>query len=119
MSGGTSALQLAILGQEDKINKIKLLLQSGVNPDQEDNTRNIAHTTVAREIIIRTQPTNIVQELEILFLLSSCINDFNFTLLHKVILRICPINLSSLVEGRDSHILTQLDIEDQFRITPI
>ncbi|KAN0112342.1 hypothetical protein V8E51_005293 [Hyaloscypha variabilis] len=119
MSGGMSALQLAILGQEDKINKIKLLLQSGANPDQEDDTGNTARTTAAREIMMRTQPANILRELEILFPPSSCIDDFNFTLLHKVILGICPINLSSLVEGRDSLILAQLDAEDQFGITPI
>jgi ankyrin repeat protein len=119
MSGGTSALQLAILGREDKINKIKLLLQSGANPDQEDDTGNTARTTAVREIMMRTQPANILRELEILFPPSSCIDDFNFTLLHRVILGICPINLSLLIEGHDSHILAQLDAEDQFGITPI
>jgi len=118
-AAGQSSLQLAIVSKGNSIDRIKILLRNGANPDQEDDNGNTARMTAAKEIFSRAQPIHILRELEILFPPSQCIDDFDFTLIHKVVLGICHTDLISLLKKQYERLLTQVNARDRFGSTAL
>jgi ankyrin repeat protein len=115
---GQSALALALYrGMNVEI--VRILLEHGADPDQEDDDGYTARILAARCIMLKSRSPAILQELECLFPLSKCIDSLELTYLHKAVLGICHVNLASALRRRDPFLLGQMDAQDWFGSTAL
>ncbi|KAF4996842.1 hypothetical protein FDECE_12278 [Fusarium decemcellulare] len=116
---GRSALHFAVQSQRSSwaelIQVIKILLQAGADPDQENDAGVSARLEIAQLSIIK----NIPKELEALFNTSECISNLEMTFLHQVVAGHCHVDLVAAFQSRSPDLLSQVNARDRFGHTPL
>ncbi|UPL04194.1 hypothetical protein LCI18_015128 [Fusarium solani-melongenae] len=116
---GHTVLMAALWGRcswEKRFEAIKLLLQAGADPDQEDDYGNSMRLEVARWV---TRSPGRYHQLEELFPMSQSANILELAFLHKIIVGQCHVDLATTLQSRSSDILAQIDVPDIVGETPL
>ncbi|KAL2682397.1 hypothetical protein Neosp_006848 [[Neocosmospora] mangrovei] len=116
---GHSVLIAALIGKyswEKRLEMIRLLLQAGADPDQEDDDGNSMRIQVTKDIMRRPSRSAQLQEL---LPLSKSVDILELTFLHKIIVGQCPVDLGTTLQSRSSDILAQIDGPDIVGETPL
>ena len=116
---GTSALHIAFYSEEFDIRIFRLLLESGADPDFEDDSGYSVRHLVAERILFKWYHPTILSELSELLPPSHVIEDLDYNFIHKIVLRICPIDLSKTLRHADDVILNQVNGQDKIGNTPL
>lgn len=119
---GLSVLSLALSGQQswsDKIAIIQALLLAGADPDQEDDYTSCMRHQAARLIVTRQVPDEVCTALGQLLPITSCIDDLELTLVHKIVTGYCPLDLQTALQSRSPELLAQVNARDRFGFTPM
>ncbi|RSL68931.1 hypothetical protein CEP54_002567 [Fusarium duplospermum] len=118
---GRTVLLSALRGRcpwEKAIETIKLLLQAGADPDQEDDYGNTMRIKVARQIMIWPGRYKSAQ-LQKIFPMSKSADILELTFLHKIIVGQCHVDLATTLQSRSPGILAQIDEPDIVGETPL
>ncbi|KAJ3463757.1 hypothetical protein MRS44_008543 [Fusarium solani] len=116
---GRTVLLAALRGEgswEHKLETIKLLLQAGADPDQEDDYGNSMRLEMARRI---TKSPGRYHQLQELFPMSKSADMLELTFLHKIIVGQCHVDLATTLQSRSPDILAQIDVPDIIGETPL
>ncbi|KAI8668475.1 Helo-like-N domain-containing protein [Fusarium keratoplasticum] len=116
---GLTVLLAALRGRgswEKKLQTIKLLLQAGADPDQEDDYGNSMRLEVAARI---TRSPDRYGQLQELFPMSKSADMLELTFLHKIIVGQCHVDLATTLQSRSSDILAQIDVPNIVGETPL
>jgi len=115
---GCTALHYAI--QRCRIDTIKVLLRAGANPDAEDDFGRNARQLAFIGIQTRLYPPDKQRQLEQIFPWSTTyIEDLELTIIHKSVLNIVSIDLSTIFSANDATINEQVHCKDALGYTPL
>ncbi|RSL89936.1 hypothetical protein CEP51_000961 [Fusarium floridanum] len=120
-SDGRTVLMAALRGPspwEKALETIKLLLQAGADPDQEDDNGNTMRIKVAKEIMKSPDRYKSAQLQEIFPMYKSA-DILESTFLHKIIVGQCHVDITTLLQSRSPDILAQIDEPDIVGETPL
>ncbi|RTE76990.1 hypothetical protein BHE90_008552 [Fusarium euwallaceae] len=118
---GRTVLLAALWGRcpwRKVLQMIKLLLQAGADPDQEDDYGNTMRIEVARRIVRRPDRYKYSQLQEICSM-SKSTGILELTFLHKIIVGQCHVDLATTLQSRSPDILAQIDEPDIVGETPL
>lgn len=118
MDGRTVLLE-ALRGKgslEDTLATVKLLLQAGADPDQEDDNGRSMRLEMSRRI---TRSPGRYHQLQELFPMSKSADMLELTFLHKIIVGQCHVDLATTLQSRSPDILAQIDVPDIVGETPL
>lgn len=116
---GSSALRLALRmneGNPESIEIMKLLLQNGADPDQEDDFGMSPRLEASKAIVSKRFSPGYTRALQDLFPLSSCIEALELSYMHKVVLGLLPISIESTLQ---KPVVDLLNVKDQTGRTPL
>lgn len=116
---GLPVLMVALRGKcrwGKTLDMIKLLLQAGADPDQEDDFGNSMHLEVARRMMRRPDRYDKLQEL---FTVSTSADYLELTFLHKIVVGQCHVDLDTTLQSRSPDILALVDVPDILGETPL
>ncbi|KAI5459667.1 ankyrin repeat-containing domain protein [Mariannaea sp. PMI_226] len=119
---GRSVLMWAQSGSREwkfKLEMFKLLLSAGADADQEADYGSSVRSSIGKLILYQMESPQVLARLEEMFPLSSCIDDFGLTFLHKVVVGYCPINLDAALQCQSPEILAQVNKPDRSGETPL
>ncbi|KAK4182753.1 ankyrin repeat-containing domain protein [Podospora australis] len=121
---GRSALMMALGGfiwspRTVAMDIVKALLSVGADPDLEDDNGTSARSQAARLVLSRAAPREFCAELEKLLPLSESLDDLGLTLVHKVVVGYCHMDLASILESGGPEIRAQVNARDSAGYTPI
>lgn len=100
---------------------IQMLLQNGADPYIQAEPSPSAVKIGAYYILVQDEnyTPQLVQEIRTILPISQAIDDMEFSLLHKVVLGISPLNLKTLLQSRDRTVLGLLNSTDETGRTPL
>ncbi|EWZ30447.1 uncharacterized protein FOBCDRAFT_208775 [Fusarium oxysporum Fo47] len=119
---GDSALSICIerfLPWELSLQICEVLLQAGADPDQV-NERGLSFRHIIANLVLQnTIPLKLHYQVERLIQISSCLEDLDFTFIHEIVVKRCPIDLAPILEAGKTDIMAQIHSEDRFGMTPL
>jgi ankyrin repeat protein len=116
----SSPLHYAVTSGSIDINIIRLLVKCGSSLDLQNDFGLSATQHVSLKIFRKLYSPQEAQEMEQIFPISLSRGvDHEFSLVHKVVLGISPIDLESLLDSGDPSITAQLNHRDIFGNTPL
>ncbi|KAK3080043.1 hypothetical protein LTS18_003268 [Coniosporium uncinatum] len=116
---GRSALHYAMYSITIDIDRVRMLLQYGSDPDHEDDLGESVRHIVARKVLTNSDERPILQDLELLLPISKAVSDFEFNFIHKVVVGLCPVNLGLILQASDKTVLDQMNGQDNLGKTPL
>ncbi|RMJ18629.1 hypothetical protein CDV36_001718 [Fusarium kuroshium] len=118
---GRTVLMAALRGScpwRKVLQTIKLLLQAGADPDQEDDYGNTMRIEVAR-LIVKWPDRYKSAQLQDICSMSKSAGMLELTFLHKIIVGQCHVDLATTLQSRSPDILAQIDEPDIVGETPL
>ncbi|KAI1171883.1 ankyrin repeat-containing domain protein [Nemania sp. FL0916] len=107
---GRSVLHLALgTCNPESIEIMKLLLQHGADPDQEDDFGISPRLFASWIIVSKTSSAAYTRALEDLFPLSSCVEALELSYVHKIVLGLLPISLETALRNPVGDLLNAKD----------
>lgn len=121
---GRSALMMALGGfiwspRAVAVDMVKSLLLAGADPDLEDDNGTSARSQAARMILSLAASSEFCAELEKLLPLSKGLDDLGLTLVHKIVVGYCHVDLATTLQNGDPDILAQINAQDGAGFTPL
>ncbi|RKK08023.1 hypothetical protein BFJ68_g3488 [Fusarium oxysporum] len=97
----------------------EVLLQAGADPDQV-NERGLSFRHIIANLVLQnTIPLKLHSQVERLIQISSCLEDLDFSFIHEIVVKRCPIDLAPILEAGKADIMAQIHSEDRFGMTPL
>lgn len=119
---GDSALSISIerlLPWELSLQICEVLLQAGADPDQLNERGLSFRHTMANLVLQNTIPFMLHSRVESLIKISTCLDDLDFTFIHEIVVKSCPIDLAPVLKTGKADIMAQIHSEDRFGMTPL
>ncbi|KAF5559654.1 hypothetical protein FPHYL_6966 [Fusarium phyllophilum] len=119
---GDSALCCCIwtfLPWELSLQICEVLLQAGADPDQVNERGLSFRHQIANLVLQNTIPSILHSRVESLVQISPCLEDLGFTVMHEIVLKRCPIDITPILRSGKADILAQIHSEDRFGMTPL
>lgn len=118
---GTTPLQIALISgySESHMDLVEALLQNGADPYMVGGY-NLPTMARATELVLSNQrPQYISRRITELLPITAYIEELGLCFLTKVVLRLCPVDLKSVLQSADDTILQQLESRDEIGRTPL
>ncbi|KAG4282041.1 fibronectin type 3 and ankyrin repeat domains protein [Fusarium proliferatum] len=119
---GESALYrciMSFLPWELSLQICEVLLQAGADPDQVNDGGLSFRHAIANLVLQKTIPSTLHSRVEGLVQISPCLEDLDFTFIHEIVVKRCPIDLAPVLKTSKADIMAQIHSEDRFGMNPL
>jgi ankyrin repeat protein len=97
----------------------KALLQAGEDPDQINADGLTFRHYICHLILQHAIPPKFHSEVERLIQVSQCLEDLELSFIHDIVVKRCPIDLAPVLKTGRADIVSQINAQDRFGMTPL
>lgn len=97
----------------------KALLQAGADPDQINADGLTFRHYVCHLLLQHAIPLKLHPEVEGLIQVWQCLEDLDLSFIHEIVVKRCPIDLAPVLKTGRADIVSQIDAQDRFGMTPL
>ncbi|KAG5661365.1 hypothetical protein KAF25_005487 [Fusarium avenaceum] len=97
----------------------KTLLRAGADPDQINADGLTFRHYVCHLLLQHAIPLKLHPEVQGLIQVWQCLEDLDLSFIHEIVVKRCPIDLAPVLKTGRADIISQIDAQDRFGMTPL